>query len=272
MHNEPITQQLLDHLLDNDDAPVGRILSRREVLTLLGATGAAALFSACQPLALPSEGAGANAANSSSMATITTTTGTASGCVVRPALTEGPLFVDEELNRRDIRPDPATGQVSEGVQLDLTFRVSQVDGAACMPLAGIRVDVWHCDAHGIYSDTNQLGFQTVGQKFLRGYQVTDDSGVVQFTTIYPGWYEGRAVHIHFKMRTDDSYDFTSQLFFDDTFTDAVYTLTPYNSRGAHRLRNDDDGIFRQNGVQMLLSVNKVDTGYAATFDVALDLS
>ena len=265
MHNKTMPRQSFAHS-DNDDALVGHILSRREVLALLGAAGAATLLSACQPITSSGEPAGGSA-----VATTASGDG-AIGCVVRPALTEGPLFVDEDLNRTDIRLDPSTGQVSAGVQLDLTFRVSQVDGAACRPLAGIQVDIWHCDANGVYSDTNQLGFQTVGQKFLRGYQVTDESGVAQFTTIYPGWYEGRAVHIHFKMRTSDGYDFTSQLFFDDTFTDTVYTSAPYNSRGERRLRNDDDGIFGQSNGQMMLTVNQVDAGYAATFEIALDLS
>lgn len=272
MSNATTNRQPSDHASDNDDVLVGRILSRREVLALFGAAGAATLLSACQTIPSTSAPAAASVTNNSSAVTTTVSSDGAIGCVVRPALTEGPLFVDEDLNRADIRSDPATGQVSAGVPLELTFRVSQVDAAACRPLAGIQVDVWHCDANGIYSDTNQLGFQTVGQKFLRGYQVTDERGVAQFTTIYPGWYEGRAVHIHFKMRTGDGDDFTSQLFFDETFTDEVYTSAPYNSRGERRLRNDDDGIFRQSNGQMMLTVTKVGAGYAATFDIALDLS
>lgn len=271
MPNETTNQPQIAHDSDNDDALVGRVLSRREVLALFGAAGAATVLSACQPIASTGETTTANATASSTAASAVNSD-TTIGCVVRPALTEGPLFVDEDLNRADIRSDPSTGEISAGIQLELTFRVSQVNAAACTPLSGIQVDVWHCDANGIYSDTNQLGFQTVGQKFLRGYQVTDESGVAQFTTIYPGWYEGRAVHIHFKMRTGDGYDFTSQLFFDDTFTDTVYTSAPYNSRGERRLRNDDDGIFRQSNGQMMLTANKGGTGYAATFEIALDLS
>lgn len=272
MHKETTIVQQADPIIDNDDAPVGRVLSRREVLALFGATSAVTLLSACIPLA-PNGGPGGAAAGSSDVATVATTDAALpTGCVVRPALTEGPLFVEEDLNRSDIRLDPTNGQVSEGVQLDLTFLITKLDNAACIPLAGVQVDVWHCDADGIYSDTNQLGFQTVGQKFLRGYQVTDESGIVKFTTIYPGWYEGRTVHIHFKMRTSDGYDFTSQLFFDDAFTDEVFADAPYNTRGERNLRNDNDGIYGQSGGQMLLTVNKMDTGYAATFDVALDLS
>ncbi|MCE7984742.1 MAG: intradiol ring-cleavage dioxygenase [Caldilinea sp. CFX5] len=258
---------------DNDDLPIGRILSRREVLTLLGVTGATTLLSACVPINSNSGASGGNTspAGSGNNAGATTTDQSAM-CVVRPELTEGPLFVDEDLNRRDLRSDPATGKISEGAQFNLTIRVNQIAQAACTPLAGVRVDLWHCDAAGVYSDTDQLGFQTVGQKFLRGYQMTDANGIAQFTTIYPGWYQGRTVHIHIKVRTDAGYDFTSQLFFDDNFTDAVFAAAPYNRRGERRLRNEDDGIFRQSGEQMMLAVNQVDPGYAATFDIALDLS
>ena len=269
MHHKTANRQQINHLIDNDDAPVGRILSRREMLTLLSTAGAATLLAACVPMG----GAPGAASGSSDVAAVATVNADLlTGCVVRPELTEGPVFVEEDLNRSDIRLDPSNGQVSEGIPFDLTFNITKLDNNACVPLAGVQVDIWHCDANGVYSDTDQLGFQTVGQKFLRGYQVTDDSGVVKFTTIYPGWYEGRAVHVHFKIRTGEGYDFTSQLFFDDTLTDEVFGAAPYNSRGERSLRNDDDGIFGQRGDQLMLTVNKVDTGYAATFDVALDLS
>ena len=260
--------------LHDDDRPIGRILSRREVLALLGVSGATALLTGCLPAGLgggpPGLQGGEGSTDLSTLATANASLPT--GCVVRPELTEGPVFVEEDLNRSDIRTDPSNGSVSEGVQFDLTFRVSQVVAGACSPLAGVQVDVWHCDAEGIYSDTTELGMQTVGQKFLRGYQITDENGMVHFTTIYPGWYEGRTVHIHAKMRTTDGYDFTSQLFFDDSLTDQVFAQAPYNSRGERSLRNDSDGIYSQGGGQTLLAVSPTDTGYAATFEVALDLT
>jgi protocatechuate 3,4-dioxygenase beta subunit len=262
--------------IDDDDQPIGQILSRREVLALFGAAGASLFLGGCTVLGLgggPPPGGGPGGEGSTHLSALATTNAALpAGCVVRPELTEGPVFVEEDLNRSDIRTDPSNGAVSEGVPFDLTFRVTQVAEGACMPLAGVQVDVWHCDTAGNYSDTTELGMQTVGQKFLRGYQLTDENGLVHFTTIYPGWYEGRTVHIHVKMRTTDGYDFTSQLFFDDTLTDQVFAQAPYNSRGERSLRNDSDGIYGQSGGQTLLAVNPVDAGYAATFEVALDLT
>ncbi|MGB3138331.1 MAG: hypothetical protein WBB18_16100, partial [Nodosilinea sp.] len=109
-------------------------------------------------------------------------------CTVRPQQTEGPFFVDEGLSRSDIRSDPAMGAVKPGVPLTLQFQVSQVGNDNCMPLAGAVVDVWHCDATGVYSDVADRRASTVGQKFLRGSQVTNADGIVEFITIYPGWY------------------------------------------------------------------------------------
>ena len=155
-----------------------------------------------------------------------------------------------------------------------------------MPLANALVDVWQCDAEGQYSgvNDNMIGFNTVGQKFLRGYQVTDANGVARFTTIYPGWYQGRTVHIHFKIRTpaqaalaastDTAYEFTSQLFFDDALTDKVHALAPYNAKGQRNQRNANDGIYRQGGNVLLLKVAQSGSEgrYAGTFEVGLDLS
>src|SRR3954452_7286456 len=114
-----------------------------------------------------------------------------------PALTEGPYFVDELLNRSDIRSDTATNNVQQGLSTYLTVNVSQLNNCAITPLTGAFVDIWHCNALGSYSDISQQS--TTGQNFLRGYQVTDRHGNVRFTTIYPGWYSGRTPHIHAKI-------------------------------------------------------------------------
>jgi protocatechuate 3,4-dioxygenase beta subunit len=249
--------------MKNDDVQVGRILNRREVLALLGGSGLAVLAGCTTPA--PSSPTGA-----------TTGTPAAAGlpsCVVRPALTEGPYFVDEKLNRADIRSDPTDGSVSQGAPLALTINVSRVTGGVCTALSAATVDVWHCDALGIYSDARDPGFNTVGKKFLRGYQTTDSAGRAQFTTIYPGWYQGRAVHIHFKIRTDPSagaaLELTSQLFFDETLTDEVHARPPYSQKGQRTLRNAGDGIYRNGGDRLLLQPTRSGDGYAAAFDIAL---
>jgi protocatechuate 3,4-dioxygenase beta subunit len=191
---------------------------------------------------------------------------------VRPEQTEGPYYVDEQLNRSDIRSDPSDGSVKEGVPLELTFRVSSVN-AGCTPVVGAIVDVWHCDALGVYSDVSDPGFNTVGKKFLRGYQTTDANGVARFTTIYPGWYQGRTVHIHFKIRTNPTgtqgHEFTSQLYFDDAITDQVHAQQPYASKGQRTLRNNGDTIYRNGGSQLMLPLVRAGQGYSAVFDIGL---
>jgi protocatechuate 3,4-dioxygenase beta subunit len=258
--------------MKKDDYRISRILSRRKTLALFRAVGAAILVVGCTPRKSRSIQAQSSVAvPASSLAN----SNTLSACVVTPEQTEGPYFVDEKLNRSDIRSDPADGSVKEGVPLQLTLRVSQIDKTGCAPRAGAIVDIWHCDALGVYSDVTDSGFSTVGKKFLRGYQVTNANGTVEFTTIYPGWYQGRTVHIHFKVRTNtpsaQSYEFTSQLYFDDSITDQVHTQKPYASKGQRDLKNGGDRIFQDGGEQMLLKLTKTNLGYAATFDIGLQM-
>jgi protocatechuate 3,4-dioxygenase beta subunit len=201
--------------------------------------------------------------------------GGALACVATPEQTEGPYFVDERLLRSDIRGDPADGSVREGWPLALTIRVASIGKDGCKPLAGALVDLWHCDAQGAYSDTADPHFNTKGKKFLRGYQVTDAAGRVQITTIYPGWYPGRAVHIHFKVRADPkagaARELTSQFYFDDAFTDRVHARGPYAKRGSGRLKNAGDFLFRDGGSRLILPVAETAQGYAGSFEVAIRL-
>ncbi len=195
-------------------------------------------------------------------------------CAVRPEQSEGPYFVDEKLNRADIRVDPSDGSVRPGVPLRLQFSVSRISDGRCDPLSGAIVDVWHCDASGIYSDVRDLRFDTRGKKFLRGYQVTDAKGTAQFDTIYPGWYEGRAVHIHFKIRTDSASrgrEFTSQLFFDEAVTDQVHQRSPYDRHGRRTILNNDDFSYRRGGKQLIPALSKDSQGYNAKFEIGLQL-
>jgi protocatechuate 3,4-dioxygenase beta subunit len=243
--------------MDRDDETVGRILSRREMVHVLGASSL---------LLLPGQGAWRRAVR-----------GVPAGlpdCIVRPAQTEGPYFVDTGLERSDIRSDPTTGTVCAGLPLTVGIAVARMDRERCTPIAGAHVEVWHCDAAGVYSGVTDKRFTTVGKQFLRGYQLTNAEGVAQFTTIYPGWYPERTVHIHFKIRTDPAaargYEFTSQLYFDDAQSDKVFTRPPYAERGQRYVRNPGDGIFRKSGGKSLLfRPTAFGEGLAGTFPIGL---
>src|SRR5258706_13803985 len=204
-------------------------------------------------------------------------------CIASPSMTEGPYFVDELLNRVDIRTDPTDNSVRDGVPLKLAITIFSVDGSTCTPLKGAQVDIWHCDAAGLYSD--EAANNTQGKKFLRGYQVTDDNGLVNFTTIYPGWYRGRTVHIHVKVRTfsadgKQSYAFNSQFFFDETLSDEVYAQAPYSARGKRDTTNATDMVFTGSdqgsadphdiGEKMLITLTKDADGYTSKVNMGVD--
>lgn len=243
--------------MEHDDRPIGRLLSRRQAVALLGAGGAAWLAPWNRMLAQSPGPAGA--------------------CAVVPELTEGPYFVDEQAMRSDIRVEPASGAVTPGVPLALAFAVSQIAGGRCSPLPGAIVDVWQCDALGEYSAVTDPLFtaDTRERTFLRGAQTTAADGAARFTTIYPGWYTGRAVHIHFKIRTPATgtraYEFTSQLFFPETLTDTVHAREPYAKKGRRDRTNDEDGIYRRGGAQLMLRPAATAEGFDAAFAIALDL-
>jgi len=264
--------------LDDDDRPIGRILTRREVLALIGASGTAAFLAACTPGGAPSSAsASASAGSSASARAAATAVASAAiatalpSCVVAPELTEGPYYVDVELERSDIRTNTADGVPSEGAPLTIEWIVSQADGSACMPMEGAIVDVWHCDALGVYSDV-----QGNTGDFLRGFQRTDSNGKATIQTIYPGWYQGRAVHIHFKIRTDPDasagFEFTSQLFFDDDLSRSVFSTGVYAQKGAQDVPNAQDGIYNQSGGATLLAVAKEGDAYKASFPIAVQLT
>lgn len=271
--------------MDNDDRQIGRILTRREVLTLFGAAGAAFLTGCAssptdtgQATGSPAASASPNpeaatAANPSVQATLEAEAATAEavntevatpGCVVRPEVTEGPYYVDLDLVRSDIREDQA------GAPLTLTFNVSEVSETACTPFEGVTVEIWHCNAEGAYSGVSDPGFDTSGLTWLRGAQVTDANGVATFTTIYPGWYSGRAVHIHFKVIPNENQVFTSQLFFDDALSQQVFTQEPYTVKASTPdTLNSADNIYQD---LLLLTTTQSGDGYAATFPIGIDLS
>jgi protocatechuate 3,4-dioxygenase beta subunit len=182
-------------------------------------------------------------------------------CPLTPSQTEGPFYFDSKLLRSDIK------EGRPGVPLLL--RVQVVGAEDCTAFANARVDVWHCDSAGIYSGYDSE--RSAGQTFLRGTQRADAQGVVSFATIYPGWYEGRATHIHCKAIAADGREVTSQFYFPDELSDAVYRESAYAApRGGRRMANADDGIFRDGGDLTMLQLHRVDGGYQGAIVVALD--
>lgn len=228
-------------LMQNDDDPVGTIFSRRDALTLVAKAGlglsAASLFGVSR--AQESANAPAQRVN----------------LVASPALTEGPFFVDEKLNRSDLLEGTTRQSVVKGLPLELELVVLKLSGDKTEPLDGCQVDIWHCDASGVYSDENHpMNHEnTAGQKWLRGYQSSNKDGKVVFKTIFPGWYPGRTTHIHFKVRkmaTNRSVnaEFTSQLFFRDADIRGVYKNPPYPSQDVPDGTNLRDNIFAEKQV------------------------
>jgi uncharacterized protein (TIGR03437 family) len=237
-----------------------KIISRRKAVTGLAGAAAAAYF-------IPAWNETIEAA-------------TATCSLTTPDVTEGPYWVDEKLFRSDIRTDPSTGLVQAGIPLALTITVIN-SNASCAALTGAYLDVWHCGATGIYSDESTYNpgggtgnVTTTGEKFLRGYQITDANGQVSFTTIYPGWYNGRTIHIHVRIRTYSGAatltNYTTQIFFDDTINNTVLTNAAYARTSARDTTNATDMVYTtagSNNASMLATVTQTSTGYAATLTI-----
>lgn len=178
-------------------------------------------------------------------------------CLVQPETTAGPFYIDPGLVRRDI----AEGRA--GVPLRLRL---QIVSAACAPIEGARVDVWHCDAAGDYSGVRSPFADTTGETYLRGTQFSAGDGVATFETIYPGWYRGRTPHIHYRVFLGDRTALTSQLFFPDTVSARIYgAAAAYSPRGNADTRNAADGIARRAGAAAVAEI----AGSTARLDAAL---
>jgi len=187
-------------------------------------------------------------------------------CLVSPETTEGPYYFDPALLRGDITEDKS------GVPLELRL---QVVDANCVPIAGARVDIWHCDAQGNYSGYATQGsdgtLDTTGETFLRGTQSTDDSGIVAFTTIYPGWYRGRTTHIHYKVFLDERTVLTSQIFFPDALSEYLFLNVPEYQRDETRdTVNATDDILQQAGDGAYAAIREQSDRYLAELVVGVD--
>jgi protocatechuate 3,4-dioxygenase beta subunit len=231
-----------------------RRLSRREAMTTAGTVSLASFLAACggggeKTAATPvptEEGAEATVTPSTRTARATAELfGEATQCTLSPELTEGPYYFDVDSIRSDITED------REGTPLRLALRV--LDAGSCEPIDNAVVDIWHCDAEGLYSGFEAAstgggggpggGGRSDEETYLRGAQVTNNDGIVEFKTVYPGWYRGRTVHIHAKVHLDRRTVLTTQLFFDERVSERVYAAQPYAGDTGRDTFNDSDGIF-----------------------------
>lgn len=275
-HSSVFPAEFLPNPAAADFAPASprlRLVTRRGALGALGGIGITVLLAAC----------GTSSGADTTVASAVDTTGAAVGVdttdstaavgsiALASELTEGPYYLDLDLVRSDVIEDRTGAKFAVGLRI--------VEASTGKAIEGAAVDIWHCDANGVYSGfqsastgANGGGGGAPGQSsgatddatFLRGTQLSDATGLASFATIYPGWYNGRTVHIHVKVHVGGSVIHVGQLFFDDSFTDAVYAANePYSSRAARNLRNDGDGIFQQGGASSVLVVTKSGDAYAA---------
>ena len=221
----------------------------------------------------------------------------ASSSRMTPELTEGPYWVDTMLRRSDVRANTpgaktAPGVAQDGVALKLTINV--LEGGA--PLSGVAVDIWHANAHGLYSDESSQsagggtsGGDTSGENYLRGYQITGrDRGIdaapvagqVSFETIWPGWYTGRAIHIHVRVRKLSEHGatiagYTTQIFFSDADNDAVLSgAAPYNKRSPQNdpTTDENDTVLRSADMatNVVAVAGNLSDGFTTTFNIELN--
>lgn len=218
------------------------------------------------------------ATSTSAAVNITVTAATACGETLEGE--EGPYFVDDSAsgyNRSSILSNMDGTDTQEGVPLTLTLYVFDSE-RSCSAMEGVQVDIWHCNAQGVYSAESSES--TVGQSWLRGYLITDANGKVQFTTIIPGWYSGRTTHIHLRLRSsydssDDSGSNTMQLFFDQTLIDTLATsVAPYSSEGTNPTTNASDRVYSQqeNGTTLMTLTGSTSAGYTASFNIYLPIT
>ena len=222
-------------------------------------------------------------------------------CVLTPEVTEGPYWIENGLTRRDIRAGRG------GLPLEIVFTMQ--NARTCEPIAGADVEIWHCDAGGIYSGYESLsegvgttpgeppggtpraddppagqppsggagggGDQepTDDKRYLRGHQRSERNGEVRFLTVFPGWYRGRTPHIHLKVHVGGDVVHTGQVFFDERITAAVYRRAPYRSHGQPDTRHAADAIFaaagRSKAVLALRRRGKGKPGYRGTITLGV---
>ncbi len=255
MHNQHIEEPSNEEL---------RVLTRRSALRLLGGAGIA-LIAGCATgaesasttaLASTASTAATNSSTtipSSTTIASSTTFGTEGNCVLIPEETAGPYPLDLSGSEQFFRTDITEGK--EGLPMTLTMAIVDVN-SDCAPLAGARVDLWHCDALGVYSGYQQPGVDATSETFCRGIQLADANGQVTFQTIFPGWYQGRITHVHFQVFLEGGLEATSQIAFPQEITDAVYAQEPYASKGPNTSVTsiDQDMVFSDGSQYQMASI------------------
>jgi protocatechuate 3,4-dioxygenase beta subunit len=234
-------------------------IGRREVMRVIGAAGAAALAFGCggDTTTIPSttSTAGATGATSTGIAS------TNAACAVTPTETVGPYPSLIDLFRNDIR------EGKSGVLLALTVKVVNAN-SGCAAVPNANVEIWQCDATGNYS---QYGSQAA-QTYLRGIQTTDANGQVSFTTIYPGWYQGRATHIHLEVTINGASVKVTQIAFPESVNATVYASSVYASRGGNPTSNASDGIFADSlSAELVTPAGDPANGYTAMCQIGISV-
>lgn len=201
--------------------------------------------------------------------------------ILTPENIIGPYYVGGEY----IRDDIVDGQ--EGVELLLDVQI--INSKTCEPIANNYLDVWHCNATGVYSGVEAE--DTIGLNYLRGVYPTDEEGIVQFKTIFPGWYEGRSTHIHIfshvnaTVQTNNNTlniggtDHIGQIYFEDSLVDEISELYPYTKDTNPRTTNEEDMFFPQqnsSGYDAIIEIEYLGTnisdGLIGYMSIAVDLT
>lgn len=193
--------------------------------------------------------------------------GTDSGaCVITDTETDGPYPLYNSRGSSINRIDITDGR--EGIPLSMTITVKNVNDS-CNIIENVRVDIWHCDKDGYYSGYTNSGFlgtqNNTAKIFCRGLQYSDANGVVKFTTIYPGWYQGRVTHIHVQVYVGSTLKLTSQIAFPEEVNTEVYNSTLYVAHGQNSTKNSTDNIIQDSLDNELATVVKNSSG---SYDLA----
>lgn len=237
----------------SNNKPLETNLDRRRALRMIGAAGAAAVAAAACSSTEASTPTGPAGSSGS-------TGGSTNGvCAVTPSETVGPFPSLSDLVRSDIR------EGKPGTDLTLTVKVVNVSNG-CAPVSGVNVEIWQCDTSGNYSSYGS----EVGKTYLRGLQTTNANGEVTFTTLYPGWYQGRATHIHVEVKRNGQSLKVTQMAFPDSVNNDVHATGVYAGRGSNPTTNARDGIFADSlASELVTPVGSPSAGYTATFQVGI---